>query len=79
MFDNSLLRGRAAVDDEACAGHEAGVVGDDALGKAGDGAEPAYRQPLRRDLSHLIPWLLLTKPSFRYHLLRICRLTLKFG
>src|SRR5437879_8148834 len=32
------LRGDAAVDDEACAGHEAGVVGgekDDALGDVG--------------------------------------------
>ena len=46
-----LLRGDAAVDDEACAGHEAGVVGgekDDALGDVGHRSHAADRQPGQR-------------------------------
>ena len=43
-----LLRRNPAVDDEACAGHEAGVVRgekDDALGDVGHRSHAADRQP----------------------------------
>src|SRR5579885_3333839 len=46
LWHGRLLRGQAAIDDEAGAGHKRGVVGgeeDDALGDVGRGAEPADR------------------------------------
>ena len=46
-----LLRGRAAVDDEPGAGHEAGIVGgekDNALGDVVRHAEAADRKPRHR-------------------------------
>src|SRR5882724_4195002 len=52
-----LLRGDAAVDDEACAGHKAGVVRgekDDALGDIGDRPHAADRQPSQRLAARLL-------------------------
>ena len=46
-----LLRGDTAIDDEACAGHKAGIVRgekDDALGDIGHRSHAADRQPGQR-------------------------------
>ena len=52
-----LLRGNAAVDDEAGAGHEAGIVRgekDDALGDVGHRSHAADRQPGQRLAARLL-------------------------
>src|SRR5712691_6431522 len=52
-----LLRGDAAVDDEAGAGHEAGIVRgekDDALGDVGHRSHAADRQPSQRLAARLL-------------------------